>query len=98
VFLSACETARGVITVPDEAVHLAGALQLAGFTHVVATQWVVIDTHAADIADHFYTGLTNESAPLVGSRAAAALHAAVHRLRDEHAGPLLRASYVHTGP
>jgi hypothetical protein len=54
--------------------------------------------HTADLADDFYTGLTDGSAPLVGSRAAAALHAAVQRLRDEHAGPLLRASYVHTGP
>jgi CHAT domain-containing protein len=98
VFLSACETARGVITVPDEAVHMAGALQLAGFTHVVATQWVVSDTHAAEIAEHFYAGLTDESAPLVSSRAAAALHAAVRQMRDEHADPLLWASYVHTGP
>jgi CHAT domain-containing protein len=98
VFLSACETARGMINLPDEAVHLAGALQLAGFTHVVATQWVVSDTHAADIAAHFYPGLADGSAPLVSSRAAAALHAAVRRLRDEHADPLLWASYVHTGP
>jgi CHAT domain-containing protein len=84
--------------VPDEAVHMAGALRLAGFTHVVATQWVVSDTHAADVADHFYAGLAGESAPLVSSRAAAALHAAVRRLRDQHADPLLWASYVHTGP
>ena len=98
VFLSACETARGVIALPDEAVHMAGALQLAGFTHVVATQWVVSDRHAADIAEHFYATLAGESGPLVSSRSAAALHAAVRRMRDEHADPLLWASYVHTGP
>ncbi|HEU5472710.1 MAG TPA: CHAT domain-containing protein [Actinophytocola sp.] len=98
VFLSACETARGVISVPDEAVHLAGALRLAGFPHVVATQWMISDKHAADIAEHFYTGLTGESGRLVSSRAAAALHAAVRRLRDQHAYPLLWASYIHTGP
>jgi tetratricopeptide (TPR) repeat protein len=98
VFLSACETARGVITVPDEAVHMAGALQLAGFTHVVATQWLVSDRHAADIAKYFYADLADESGRLVSSRAAAALHAAVRRLRDEHADPLLWASYIHTGP
>ena len=96
VFLSACETARGVITLPDEAVHMAGALQLAGFTHVVATQWVVSDSHAADIAEYFYASLASESGPLLSSHVAAALHAAVRRLRDED--PLLWASYVHTGP
>jgi CHAT domain-containing protein/tetratricopeptide (TPR) repeat protein len=98
VFLSACETARGQLAVPDEAVHLAGALQLAGFTHVVATQWIVSDTHAADIADHFYANLAEGPAPLVSSRAATALHAAVRELRDRHADPLLWASYVHSGP
>ncbi|MFD0597346.1 CHAT domain-containing protein [Catellatospora coxensis] len=98
-FLSACETARGALTLPDEAMHMAGALQLAGFTHVVATQWVVNDRHAADIADHFYARLTDYPGPPVGSRAAAALHAAARQLRDdEHADPLLWASYVHVGP
>lgn len=79
--------------------HIAGALQLAGYTHVVALQWVVSDRHAADIADHFYAGLAENPGMPVSSRAAAALHAAVRRLRDdEHPDPLLWASYVHTGP
>lgn len=98
VFLSACETARGVISVPDEAVHLAGALRLAGFTHVVATQWIVSDAHAADVADRFYAGLADDSASLDSSRAATALHRAVLGLRAEHPDPLLWASYVHSGP
>jgi CHAT domain-containing protein len=38
-FLSACETAKGDVKVPDEAVHLAATLLFAGFRGVVATMW-----------------------------------------------------------
>ena len=37
--LSACETAKGDTTVPDEAMHLAATLLFAGFRGVVATMW-----------------------------------------------------------
>ncbi|KAJ7831927.1 CHAT domain-containing protein, partial [Mycena olivaceomarginata] len=38
-FLSACETAKGDRTVPDEAMHLAATLLFTGFRGVVATMW-----------------------------------------------------------
>jgi CHAT domain-containing protein len=38
-FLSACETAKGDKTRPDEAMHLAATLLFAGFHGVVATMW-----------------------------------------------------------
>jgi CHAT domain-containing protein len=38
-FLSACETAKGDETTPDEAMHLAATLLFAGFRGVVATMW-----------------------------------------------------------
>jgi CHAT domain-containing protein len=38
-FLSACETAKGDGTTPDEAIHLAATLLFAGFRGVVATIW-----------------------------------------------------------
>ncbi|KAJ7082507.1 CHAT domain-containing protein [Mycena epipterygia] len=38
-FLSACETAKGDDTMPDEAMHLAATLLFAGFRGVVATMW-----------------------------------------------------------
>lgn len=38
-FLSACDTAKGDKTVPDEAMHLAATLLFAGFHGVVATMW-----------------------------------------------------------
>jgi CHAT domain-containing protein len=38
-FLSACETAKGDETQPDQTVHLAAAMLFAGFRSVVATMW-----------------------------------------------------------
>ncbi|KUO19798.1 CHAT domain-containing tetratricopeptide repeat protein [Streptomyces dysideae] len=96
-YLSACETARGAIVLADEAIHLAGALQLAGFAHAVAAQWAVDDVGALRVADAFYTALWdtegNEALP-----PAQALHAAVRHLRDHNPDPLWWAAYVHTGP
>lgn len=40
-FLSACETAKGDESVPDEAMHLAATLLFSGFRGVVATMWSV---------------------------------------------------------
>jgi CHAT domain-containing protein len=37
--LSACETAKGDATQPDQAIHLAAAMLFAGFKSVVATMW-----------------------------------------------------------
>ncbi|MFE0044267.1 CHAT domain-containing protein [Streptomyces albireticuli] len=105
-FLSACETARGATRLPDEAVHLAGALQLAGFAHVVAAQWAVDDESALRAAEDFYAGLAPPRSPggpgepgdLDPDRAANALHGAVQRLRQRDDDPLWWAAYVHTGP
>ena len=38
-FLSACQTAMGDKTLPDEVIHLASTLLFAGFPGVVATMW-----------------------------------------------------------
>jgi CHAT domain-containing protein len=39
--LSACETAKGDATQPDQAIHLAATMLFAGFKSVVATMWWV---------------------------------------------------------
>ena len=41
-FLSACETAVGDMTVPDESIHIAAAMLFAGFHGVVGTMWYVV--------------------------------------------------------
>src|SRR5262249_20698808 len=58
VILSACGTAAsGDASISDEPVHLASALQLAGYRHVIGTLWPVMDTLAALTAERFYAAL-----------------------------------------
>jgi CHAT domain-containing protein len=40
--LNACETARGDVDRPDQAIHLSTAMLFAGFGSVVGTMWSVI--------------------------------------------------------
>jgi tetratricopeptide (TPR) repeat protein len=97
-FLSACETARGWADLPDESVHVAGAMQLAGFRHVIATQWPISDVLAPRIADQVYQQLTDPDGGLDASHASLALHAAISAVRDRGRSRLLWASYIHIGP
>jgi hypothetical protein len=95
-FLSACTTARGGLALADEALHLASAVQLAGYRHVVGTLWAIDDALAARTAERVYAGL---GAPHpVADGAARAVHAAVRAARDEYpAMPSLWAAHVHVG-
>ncbi len=72
---------------PDEAIHLAAALQFAGDRHVIATAWSIGDKQAPDVARDTYTALMAGRA-LDTSRAAAAIHGAAGALR---------ARYIHAG-
>lgn len=42
-FLSACESAAGDHSQPDESIHLGAALLFAGFRSVIGTMWLVLD-------------------------------------------------------
>jgi len=96
--LSACETSAGTSRLYDEAVHLAAAMQLIGFRHVVATLWTAPDAVAPNLARPLYAALVREGA-LDSSRSAWALDAAVAVLRDRyHHDPRTWAAYVHLGP
>jgi CHAT domain-containing protein len=97
-FLSACQTATGSPRALDEAIHLAAAMQLLGYRHVIATLWSIYDSPAPDIADTVYATLTATGAP-GANHAAHALHHAVTALRSKHpTEPLAWAPYLHTGP
>jgi tetratricopeptide (TPR) repeat protein len=97
-YLSACQTAIGGIQVLDESIHLAAAIQLAGYRHVIATQWAIDDTYAPDFADTVYAELTTTGHP-DATRAAVAVHHAVAALRArEPFRPDLWAAYLHVGP
>jgi CHAT domain-containing protein len=105
-YLAACQTAAGDLRLLDEALHLAGALQLVGYRHVLATLWSISDAAAPAMADITYAHLLhpdpdhpNPTDRPQAARAPYALHHAVTRLRQAHPGePLLWAPYIHLGP
>ena len=97
-FLSACQTAVGGVRVPDETIHLAGALQFAGYRHVIATAWSISDSEAPQVAGAAYAELGATGSPQA-DRAAAAIHRAVAALRAAKPHrPDLWAPYLHIGP
>ncbi|MGW5211164.1 CHAT domain-containing protein [Streptomyces sp. NPDC004051] len=97
-FLSACHTRLGAGQLPDEAVHTAAALRIAGFRHVVATLWSINDQAAPQVAAAFYRHLAGPDGP-TSADAARALHRAVGELRARHpTDPTLWVPFVHDGP
>lgn len=97
-YLSACETSTGGTRLLDEALHLSGAFQVAGYRHVIATLWTVADDRAAEVADGVYAALLGNGIP-DAEGAARALHRAVHRLRAlVPEAPMLWAPFIHSGP
>jgi CHAT domain-containing protein len=79
--LSACEAAKGDSELPEEAIHLAAGMMMAGYGSVVATVWAIADKDGPIVAGKFYKYLIEE-ADGDGRRAAYALHDAVTHLRD----------------
>ncbi|TNH23701.1 CHAT domain-containing protein [Micromonospora orduensis] len=96
--LSACETVRGGAALPDEALTLGTAFQLAGFRHVIGALWSISDALTAQLCADVYDGLAVPGG-VAPDRAAAALHQAVRRLRAALPGlPDTWAGYAHLGP
>ncbi|WP_432893411.1 CHAT domain-containing protein [Kribbella sp. CA-245084] len=90
-FLSACETARGDASVPDESLHLAGALFLGGCPQVIGTIWPVSDAASVELVADVYDAVPDTDG-------ASALHAAVGKLRRRYPDdPARWASHVHFG-
>ncbi|CUA67350.1 hypothetical protein RSOLAG22IIIB_07379 [Rhizoctonia solani] len=81
-FLSACQTATGDETLPDEAVHLASGMLMAGYSSVIATMWSVADEDAPFVADRVYAQLMIDG-KLGNGEAGRALHCAVSGLREK---------------
>jgi tetratricopeptide (TPR) repeat protein len=97
--LSACQTALGGTELPNEAIHLAGALLLGNFRNVVSTLWTVGDDTAPQITDEVYEIVADPELGIDASRTAYALHEAVDRARRRQPyRPVGWASYVHFGP
>lgn len=98
-FLSACQSAKGSATIPNESIHIAAALQFVGFRIIVGTMWSVEDEDGPPVVRSFYSYLfkTNQSTPAVGDTAYA-LHHAVNQLRRNPAVIAARwVPFIHIG-
>jgi CHAT domain-containing protein len=94
-FLSACSTARTGVALPDEAINLAAAFQLAGYRRVVATMWPVEDKMADRVARACYEELWSAGTAAVVARS---LHNAIRKIRTTHADqPSRWAAHMHSG-
>ncbi|KAG8737880.1 hypothetical protein FRC10_007566 [Ceratobasidium sp. 414] len=79
-FLSACQTAAGDDNLPEQAVHLAAGMIIAGYSTVIATMWSINDKDAPLIAEKVYARMLEGGVPDT-RKAAKALHDAVGSLR-----------------
>ncbi|KZP01552.1 hypothetical protein CALVIDRAFT_559366 [Calocera viscosa TUFC12733] len=96
-FLSACHTARGFPDLPDEMLHIAAALEFAGFGSVVGSGWAIADRDAPLVTSRFYRYLTSEGQSLDPSRSAEALRVAVTALRRAGVPAHRWAPFLHLG-
>lgn len=81
-YLSACQTAKGDEERPEEAIHLAAGMLLAGYRTVFATMWSIADCDAPIVAKEVYSQMLESSQRGEGRQAAYALHHAVKVLRE----------------
>lgn len=92
-YLSSCTTARPGARLPDESIHVASSMQLAGFAHIVGTLWKVGDDASYDAARVIYPQLLRNPAD-----PAAGVNTAIRMMRDEFPrNPLYWAAHVHIG-
>ena len=94
-YLSACHTTVGDKKSPDEVIHLASAMQFAGFRSVIGTMWAVDDGQTNKITSTFYKHMADESGRLDHTRAAFALNKTMKSL--PHVPFDQRILYIHLG-
>ena len=96
-YLSACHTTVGYEGSPDEVIHLASAMQFAGFRSVIGTMWAVDDVQTNKITSVFYKHMVDESGRLDYTRAAFALWMTMKSLNGLGVPLDQRILYVHFG-
>jgi CHAT domain-containing protein len=99
-YLSACETARQDIHLPDENLSIAAAFNLAGFGHIIVTLAPINDRAAVDIATKTFAQLRamNASSFLDCSRAAETLNAVLRHSRSAGYPASQWCTHIHIGP
>jgi hypothetical protein len=94
-YCSACSTSQTSADLADEAVHITGAFQLAGYPQVIGTLWNVGDQVSADVAQGVYQAIGQDGG---GERSVAyALHEAMNAIRYQAADAADWAPYLHAG-
>ncbi|KAI9567954.1 CHAT domain-containing protein [Boletus coccyginus] len=93
-YLSACHTTVGDEESPDEAIHLASAMQFAGFRSVIGTMWAVDDGETNKITSTFYRYMVDESGRLDHTQAAFALNKTMNSVNVPFDQRIL---YIHLG-
>ena len=105
-YLSCCHAAnQRVESLFDEGIHMTGAFQLAGFSHVVGTLWQITDEQAVEVSRSVYEVVLNSKDRRVNvDEIAQALHTALRQLREKtrrsrngQYNPLIWAPYVYFG-
>ena len=99
-FLSACQTATGIGSLPSEWMHLGAGMNIAGFRSVIATLWSIADSHAPEVAAVAYQELLKHRTMDQNTvNSAQALHKAVEVLRKKvgYEDFLAWVPYIHTG-
>ncbi|KAJ4207504.1 hypothetical protein NW767_002756 [Fusarium falciforme] len=99
-FLSACTTASmGTFRLGDEGLHMSGALQIAGFSHVIGSLWPVEDEVGVEMARAFYENLIGVTPDCVDDEmVASALREAVIKVRQHYPSSWTKwAAYIHSG-
>jgi hypothetical protein len=97
--LLACDSARGDVQLPNEALHVAAAASQASYRSVVAATKPVRDASTIPVVTALSTAVRDSPAD-VGSQVAAALHDVVAALRRDPftgADPLAWAPYAFFG-
>ena len=94
-FLSACQTTVGDEENADEVMHLASAMQFAGFRSVIGTTWAVMDVVAPMITSTFYDKMIDECGGLDYTHAASALNKTIEELVEIPFDQ--RFLYIHIG-
>jgi CHAT domain-containing protein len=81
-YISACHGANNrKLSLLDEAIHMAGACQLAGFPSVIGSLWRIPDKYGPTVAREVYSHMLGTEGELNVQKAAAALHFAIRKLR-----------------
>jgi tetratricopeptide (TPR) repeat protein len=79
-YLSACSTANPGYMLSEQAIHLASAFQVAGFTNVIGTLWRISDSGAVMMASSVYEKAASDGISIVST----ALQEACSRAYERH--------------